>query len=377
MSMRSENVPESPSSALQAMYFCAAVWSCTVCHLMPVGNAAPPRPRKSGVGHRAHDVLRRHRQAPAQARVAAVRDVVIDVARIDDAEARGGESLLASQPGMVFDVAEPQRVRSHHPAIPRRAVRPTDLARRRPAPDRRRRGPPESPTSISGSSQYRPREPVRTMRTGSSRRWHSRASSRGDGVRAQRNRAGIAGHEHRDGARALMRARPSRRRSPRALRGRTRPADLAIDHRRRRAGAVAEAVHGFERDRAIGARLAEIEPAGAASRIPRARRRSSPGRPRRGTAGRCAPGRPFAKVMIETDDAVHFGARQVQRLGDQRHGIGAARSRARSAPRAGSRAAARARPSSAGDGRCRRTLDGGALDRHDSLRIGRTRAAWQ
>ncbi len=45
MIMRSENVPESPSSALQAMYFGAAFWSCTVCHLMPVGNAAPPRPR--------------------------------------------------------------------------------------------------------------------------------------------------------------------------------------------------------------------------------------------------------------------------------------------------------------------------------------------
>ena len=46
MSMRSENVPESPSSALQAMYFCATRWSSTVCHLMPVGNAAPPRPRR-------------------------------------------------------------------------------------------------------------------------------------------------------------------------------------------------------------------------------------------------------------------------------------------------------------------------------------------
>ncbi len=46
ISMRSENVPESPSSALQTTYFGAADWSCTVFHLMPVGNAAPPRPRR-------------------------------------------------------------------------------------------------------------------------------------------------------------------------------------------------------------------------------------------------------------------------------------------------------------------------------------------
>ena len=45
ISMRSENVPESPSSALQTMNFSGAAWSSTVCHLRPVGNAAPPRPR--------------------------------------------------------------------------------------------------------------------------------------------------------------------------------------------------------------------------------------------------------------------------------------------------------------------------------------------
>ncbi len=44
--MRSENVPESPSSALQATYFWPAGAPSTVFHLMPVGNAAPPRPRR-------------------------------------------------------------------------------------------------------------------------------------------------------------------------------------------------------------------------------------------------------------------------------------------------------------------------------------------
>ncbi len=44
--MRSEKVPESPSSALQTMYLGVAAASSTVFHLMPVGKAAPPRPRR-------------------------------------------------------------------------------------------------------------------------------------------------------------------------------------------------------------------------------------------------------------------------------------------------------------------------------------------
>ncbi|MNR23192.1 hypothetical protein D3C85_1401990 [compost metagenome] len=46
MTMRSEKVPESPSSALQTMYLMSDAAPSTVFHLMPVGNAAPPRPRR-------------------------------------------------------------------------------------------------------------------------------------------------------------------------------------------------------------------------------------------------------------------------------------------------------------------------------------------
>ena len=46
MIMRSAKVPLSPSSALQTMYFRSALVCATVFHLMPVGNPAPPRPRK-------------------------------------------------------------------------------------------------------------------------------------------------------------------------------------------------------------------------------------------------------------------------------------------------------------------------------------------
>ena len=44
MIMRSEYVPESPSSALQTTYFCCAGVSSTVFHLIPPGKAAPPLP---------------------------------------------------------------------------------------------------------------------------------------------------------------------------------------------------------------------------------------------------------------------------------------------------------------------------------------------
>ena len=43
--IRSANVPESPSSKLQATNFSSEGASRTVCHLMPAGKPAPPRPR--------------------------------------------------------------------------------------------------------------------------------------------------------------------------------------------------------------------------------------------------------------------------------------------------------------------------------------------
>ena len=46
ITIRSEKVPESPSSALQIIYFCSDGVLSTVFHLIPVGKAAPPRPRK-------------------------------------------------------------------------------------------------------------------------------------------------------------------------------------------------------------------------------------------------------------------------------------------------------------------------------------------
>ena len=46
ISIRSANVPLSPSSALQQMNFTDDCASATVRHLMPAGKPAPPRPRR-------------------------------------------------------------------------------------------------------------------------------------------------------------------------------------------------------------------------------------------------------------------------------------------------------------------------------------------
>jgi hypothetical protein len=46
MSTWSLKVPGSLSSALQQMYFGFGVSFSTNCHFMPVGNPAPPRPRR-------------------------------------------------------------------------------------------------------------------------------------------------------------------------------------------------------------------------------------------------------------------------------------------------------------------------------------------
>ncbi len=46
MSTWSLNVPGSLSSALQQMYFGFGDFLSTNCHFMPVGNPAPPRPRR-------------------------------------------------------------------------------------------------------------------------------------------------------------------------------------------------------------------------------------------------------------------------------------------------------------------------------------------
>ena len=72
ISMRSENVPESPSSALQTMYFCAP--ACRAPSPLDAGRkrraAAAAQTR---IGHRLDDVCGRHRERVVEPAPAAVR----------------------------------------------------------------------------------------------------------------------------------------------------------------------------------------------------------------------------------------------------------------------------------------------------------------
>ena len=126
----------------------------------------------------------------------------------------------------------------------------------------------------------------------------------GDLVRADRAGGGVAGHEE-----FIRRPRQGTiGQSPNRILVEPRE-DLLTDHGRRSAGAQAEAVDGLHldplvtleqgRDPVDAARLAGL---GAAQFDDGA-----------------AVGRAF-QVMIESDDAVHFRARQIQHFGDDRHG---------------------------------------------------------
>ena len=147
--MRSAKVPESPSSALQVMYFCC---DRLIEHRLPFdaggerGAAAASQPR---IGHRLDDLRRAHGERVAQALVAAVRDVIGHAERIDDADALEGQPLLAFQIGDVGRRPQAQRMRAAVEEI--RREEPGDIGRG--SPGRRRCRPCAVCTSTSGSSQ--------------------------------------------------------------------------------------------------------------------------------------------------------------------------------------------------------------------------------
>ena len=153
MIMRSENVPESPSSALQTMYFCSAA---VAEHRAPLDAG---RERRAAAAAQARFVTwaRRWRAASsasgcAQAATAAVRDVVLELQRIGDADAREGQALLLLEVRDLLDRAQLQRVRLA--ARETRLEQTRHVLRRRP--DRRRCGRP--------SSRPRPAARARTCR---------------------------------------------------------------------------------------------------------------------------------------------------------------------------------------------------------------------
>ena len=100
------------------------------------------------------------------------------------------------------------------------------------------------------------------------------------------------------------------------------PADQpAIDHGRRRGRAKTEAVDRIKRHAAVGGGLAEVDAElladAVGDRAPPAAWQASA----RQSFRTCRPGRLAPKIVIEGHDAVHFGARNVQRFGDDGDGV--------------------------------------------------------
>ena len=173
-------------------------------------------------------------------------------------------------------------------------------------------------TSTSGSSQYSPREPLRRIVTSMPARLRFRLQLARDASAPSGERAGIARNPDRDahgihrGARVDERVEALRRHAPAGLRRRTSPqasrrrargrytgSSVSLPVRRRLVEADAEPLLRVALDRAAARRLAGFRVADL---------QHVPAR------------RPGAEVMIEGDDAVHLGARQVERARDHRHG---------------------------------------------------------
>jgi hypothetical protein len=155
--MRSEKVPESPSSALQTMNFCAAGWSCTVCHLMPQGKAAPPRPRNPDsvtAETMSCGVMASARRAPCQPPWASKSSRLIgSMMPLREKHTRCccfNQSMSSTGPRHSAWVSAFGKPASNNPA--------TDSTVSGPNPMR----PRSLSTSTSGSSQHIPRDPLRT-----------------------------------------------------------------------------------------------------------------------------------------------------------------------------------------------------------------------
>jgi hypothetical protein len=95
MIIRSENVPESPSSALQTTYFCVPGAPSTVFHLMPAGNAAPPRPRSPEAVTLSTIRAGSMASAALETPVAVVGEIILERPRIGDPDPSEGQPLLA------------------------------------------------------------------------------------------------------------------------------------------------------------------------------------------------------------------------------------------------------------------------------------------
>ena len=203
-----------------------------------------------------------------------------------------------------------------------------------------------------GRRRSRPRPSARANRARASRCARSRRRARAFGARLRQRGRDLVGADRdarrRRAERRCAAAHRSRLREQRIelASSSSRPTTLPSSMADGRDGAQAKAIDRLERDArhppwcSPHAQRRAAACARAASASPPAAWQASA----RQSFSTCRPGRLAAEVMIEGDDAVHLGAREVQRLRDQRHGRFAARSRTPPAARAGSAAADRPMP---------------------------------
>ena len=160
MIMRSEKVPESPSSALQTTYFGVAGASAAVFHLMPVGNPAPPRPRRP-------DCVTSAITASAPISTARPRPRYPPCAMKSSSDT-GSVTPARANVRRVCDFshgissATPRRSRCGPPS---RKFESNSVATSRAATGPYAIRPPLVATSTIGSSENIPREPLRTILT--------------------------------------------------------------------------------------------------------------------------------------------------------------------------------------------------------------------
>ena len=141
---------------------------------MPVGKPAPPRPRKPEVTTSSTVAFGPDGNRLRQALVAAMRLVIFEAARIDDAAILEGQPRLALEPGIFLDHGRCRADASCLRACRRRAA----PRRRPPARAHSRRGPAASPPRPAA-----PANTCRASRCARSRR-RDRASRRPCGTRS-------------------------------------------------------------------------------------------------------------------------------------------------------------------------------------------------
>ena len=279
----------------------------TVRHLMPVGKPAPPRPRRPEVD----DLLQQCVAAPsarARARPAMppCAQIVVQRQRIDDADAREGQALLARHPRHLLGQAERQRMRARRRGTRRRTAIRTSPGRDRAIGD----------TAVGRLHLDQRLQPQHAARAGA----HDASDRRP-------SRRGVVG----DGASRRGRRRPTAPRH-RGRRRRSRSCDAPARATSASARVLVESGRAARRPPGPPARARNCRGNRrfSASTRPRAWRpgckpcaaarcaatRSTPlawQASARQSFSTCRPGTASSEVMVETDHAAHLGLRDVQR----------------------------------------------------------------